>query len=29
MSTAYAFIEAIRSLKTKKLTVKSLQDAKE
>ena len=28
MSTAYAFIEAIRSLKTKKLTVKSLQDAK-
>ncbi len=29
MSTAYAFIEAIRSLKTKKLTVKSLQDEKE
>ena len=29
MSTAYAFIEAIRSLKTKKLTVKSLQNAKE
>ena len=29
MSTAYAFIEAIKSLKTKKLTVKSLQDAKE
>ena len=28
MSTAYAVIEAIRSLKTKKLTVKSLQDAK-
>ena len=26
MSTAYAFIEAIKSLKTKKLKVKSLQD---
>ena len=26
MSTAYAFLEAIKSLKTKKLTVKSLQD---
>ena len=27
MSTAYAFLEAIKSLKTKKLTVKSLQDS--
>ena len=26
MSTAYAFLDAIKSLKTKKLTVKSLQD---
>ena len=28
MSTAYAFIEAIKSLKKEKLTVKPLQDAK-
>ena len=26
MSTAYAFLEAIKSLKTKKLSIKSLQD---
>jgi carbamoyl-phosphate synthase large subunit len=26
MSTAYAFLEAIKSLKTKKLSVKSLQE---